>query len=163
VWFLVSKRKKKERGRGSMDWFFSVCFGHGNNHEDNVSNDEVSILKELQKISSEVRFRSSLEQTNSLTMDGTTTRVYTYMKRLFKEYDYDMQRLEHVLLGLDIWLYSIPTPSGFISMNPRTKFQHHRVLKVFLGSRSEFSIFINQKTEDQRSDDLNDTAFEERE
>lgn len=146
-----------------MDWLCWVCFGHGGNQEDNTSNDELSILKELQKISAEVRFRSGMEQTQSLSMDGTTTRVYNYLKRLVKEYDYDMQRLEHVLLGLDIWLYSIPTPPGFISMNPRTKFQHHRVMKVFLGSRSEFTIFINQKTEDQRSDDLNDTAFEERE
>lgn len=146
-----------------MDWLCWVCFGHDSNQEDNTSNDEVSILKELQKISAEVRFRSGMEQTESLSMDGTTTRVYNYLKRLVKEYDYDMQRLEHVLLGLDIWLYSIPTPPGFISMNPRTKFQHHRVMKVFLGSRSEFNIFINQKTEDQRSDDLNDTAFEERE
>jgi hypothetical protein len=140
-----------------------VCFGHDSNQEDNTLNDELSILKELQKISAEVRFRSGMEQTQSLSMDGTTTRVYNYLKRLVKEYDYDMQRLEHVLLGLDIWLYSIPTPPGFISMNPRTKFQHHRVMKVFLGSRSEFNIFINQKTEDQKSCDLNDTAFEERE
>jgi hypothetical protein len=135
--------------------FFSSCF---NNEKD----EEVSLLNYLKNLSAEVQFRSNQTQLESLEKDGSLQKAYETLKLLVKKYHYTISRIELVITGLNIWLYSIPTPPGSVSINPSTKFQHHRVLRVYLGTHSDWMIFQKEASKDVKFN-IDDSGFEEKE
>lgn len=139
-----------------MDCFFNYCFV---NKEDD---EEVSLLNYLKNLSEEVKSRSSLGQLNSLEKDGSAQKAYQTLKILVKKYHYAISRIELIIDGLNIWLYSVPTPPGFVSINPSTKFQHHRALRVYLGTPSDWIIFQKEAIKDVKFN-IDDSGFEEKE
>ena len=142
-----------------MNLLFCFCGGQTQAKEEN---DEVSLLNILKDVSSDVPFRSERGQLASFELDGSKQRVYETLKLLVKKHHYTIQRLENILSGLNIWLYSVPNPPGSISRNPSTKFQHHRVLRVFLGTEEDWKQF-KTGTNREVSFFLEDTGFEEKE
>lgn len=142
-----------------MNLLFCFC---GEETHQKSEDDEVSLLNILKNVSSDVPFRSERGQLASFDSDGSKQRVYETLKLLVKKHHYTIQRLEDILSGLNIWLYSVPNPPGSISRNPSTKFQHHRVLRVFLGTKEDWNQF-KSSTNREVSFFLEDTGFEEKE
>jgi hypothetical protein len=140
-----------------MDYLFYFC-SCSNTEGDN----EAALLRILRDVSADVPFRSERGQLASFETDGSRVRVYETLKLLVKKHHYTVQRLDLILSGLNIWLYSIPTPPGHISTNPSTKFQYHRVLRVYLGTTSDWNGFKTQSDKDVYFH-LEDTGFEEKE
>lgn len=139
-----------------MDCLF--CFF--GNEKDDKSDNEVSLLNILKEVSSDVAFRSERGQLASFETDGSKQRVYEALKELVKKHHYAISRLELITSGLNIWLYSIPTPPKHISINPSTKFLYHRVLRVYLGTQSDWHAFKTQCDKDVHFH-IEDTGFEE--
>lgn len=137
--------------------FFSYCYCF-NKPED----EEVSLLNYLKNLSAEVQFRSNQTQLGSLEKDGSAQKVYESLKLLVKKYHYPISRIELIITGLNIWLYSVPTPPGFVSINPSTKFQHHRALRVYLGTQSDWMTFQKEASKDVKFN-IDDSGFEEKE
>lgn len=119
--------------------------------------------EELKSISSEIALRSQLGQLESLSKDKTYERVYTILKTIVKERQYLVSQLETLCIGLNIWLYSVPVSPGYVSINPATKFQCRRVLRVFLGTSYDWSNGFKKNASPDVSYNLDDTAFEEKE
>lgn len=128
-----------------------------------LNNEEARVVF-LKNVSADVAYRSQLSQLPSLQTDGTERKVMETLKALVKENAYSMQRLDTLCVGLNIWLYSVPTPKGSISINPDTHFQYHRVLRVYLGTETDWRTYRQyQLTDNKVSFTLEDTAFEEAE
>jgi hypothetical protein len=119
--------------------------------------------EDLKSISSEVALRSQLGQLESLSKDKTHERVYNILKHLVKERRYMVPQLETLCIGLNIWLYSVPVAPGYVSINPGTKFQCRRVLRVFLGTSNDWFNNFKKNASPDVSYSLEDTAFEEKE
>lgn len=129
--------------------------------EEKVCNNEETRIAYLKSVSEDVSYRSRMDQLSSLEKDGTHSKVMQTLKALVKDNHYTMGRLETLCVGLNVWLYAEPTPTGCVSLNPDTHFQAHRVLRVFLGTEADWKAFKNKFPTAYWS--LEDTAFEEKE
>jgi hypothetical protein len=142
----------------SIWWFF--C---GDYPSEEDSKEETNLESVLKNISSEVALRSDLHQLDSLSKDKTNEKTYNILKTLVKQHRFTVvSQLKTLCIGLNIWLYSVPVPPGSVSINPSTKFQCRRVLRVFLGKKSDWEEFKKNASPDVAYD-LEDTAFEEKE
>jgi hypothetical protein len=134
----------------------------GNNKQ---NNNEESRLSFLRHTAEDIKYRSHLRQLPSLQHDGTERKVMETLKALVKENHYTVAAVGTACVGTNVWLYTIPTPKGSVSINPDTHFQCHRVLRIYLGTEADWKTFRQQLTSDDMgvSFSLEDTAFEEKE
>lgn len=141
-----------------MNWFISLFCRPDPSEPEDI---KASLLDRLVSISREVNVRSGCAQLGSLEKDGTVQTVENILKELAQNHNFSLYKLESTISSLNIRLYSVPVPPDFVSINPRTKFQYHRMLKVFLGTSLDWEVWkVTASKEVQLN--LDDTGFGEK-
>lgn len=140
------------------------CCVLGTDDDCEVGSEEAR-LQFLATTADDIKYRSGIHQLPSLFHDGTERKVMETLKALVRENHYGMAQLAVACSGRNIWLYTVPTPKGCVSINPDTHFRYHRVLRIYLGTEADWRTYKAQTlaSVENVSFSLEDTAFEETE